>query len=103
VRAAEAGQRNGEAAGVHGSEGAFDPEATRAALAGFPRPVLVLAGETDVAGPPRAMGEYAGLFGEAELVCRPGRRTFRGWTMRGGSWGWWRVFCAAESGIVGGV
>ncbi|WP_329332653.1 alpha/beta hydrolase [Streptomyces sp. NBC_00663] len=76
VRAAEAEQRNDEAAGAYGSEGAFDPGATRAALARFAGAVLVLAGETDVAGPPRAMAEYARLFGEAELVVQAGAAHF---------------------------
>ncbi|WP_405649886.1 alpha/beta fold hydrolase [Streptomyces sp. NBC_00019] len=70
VRAAEDEQRNDEAAAAYGSEGAFDPEATRAALAGFAGRVLVLAGEVDVAGPRRAMAEYAGLFPEAESVVQ---------------------------------
>ncbi|MCX5330140.1 alpha/beta fold hydrolase [Streptomyces sp. NBC_00140] len=76
VRAAEDEQRNDEAAAVYGSEGAFDPEATRAALAGFAGRVLVLAGEVDVAGPRRAMAEYAGLFPEAESVVQEGAAHF---------------------------
>jgi pimeloyl-ACP methyl ester carboxylesterase len=76
VRAAEDQQRNDEAAAVYGSEGAFDPEATRAALAGFAGRVLVLAGEVDVAGPPRALAEYAGLFPEAESVVQEGAAHF---------------------------
>jgi pimeloyl-ACP methyl ester carboxylesterase len=76
VRAAEAEQRNGEAAGVYGSAGAFDPEATRAALAEFAGRVLVLAGEVDVAAPPRAMEEYAGLFGKAESAVQAGAAHF---------------------------
>ncbi|MFJ2240589.1 alpha/beta fold hydrolase [Streptomyces sp. NPDC087859] len=75
-RAAEDEQRNDEAAAVYGSEGAFDPEATRAALAGFAGRVLVLAGEVDVAGPRRAMAEYAGLFPEAESVVQDGTAHF---------------------------
>lgn len=76
VRAAEDKQRNDEAAAVYGSEGAFDPEATRAALAGFAGRVLVLAGELDVAGPRRAMAEYAGLFPQAESVVQEGAAHF---------------------------
>lgn len=76
VRAAEDQQRNDEAAALYGSEGAFDPEATRAALAGFAGRVLVLAGEVDVAGPRRAMAEYAGLFPEAESVVQEGAAHF---------------------------
>lgn len=76
VRAAEDQQRNDEAAAVYGSEGAFDAEATRAALAGFAGRVLVLAGEVDVAGPPRALAEYAGIFPEAESVVQDGAAHF---------------------------
>ncbi|MFJ1865193.1 alpha/beta fold hydrolase [Streptomyces sp. NPDC088097] len=71
-QAASAGQRNQEAAGAYGSEGAFDPEATRAALATLEVPVLLLAGEVDVSAPPRAMATYAGLFPHAELLVQPG-------------------------------
>jgi pimeloyl-ACP methyl ester carboxylesterase len=76
VREAEEKQRNDEAAAVYGSEGAFDPAATRAALAAFAAPVLVLAGEADVAAPPRAVAEYAGLFPNAQLVVQPGAAHF---------------------------
>ncbi|MEV3967793.1 alpha/beta hydrolase [Streptomyces sp. NPDC050698] len=67
-RAAEQEQRNGEAAALYASEGAFDPGATRAALAASPSSVLVVAGEYDIAAPVRVMKEYAGLFRRAELV-----------------------------------
>jgi pimeloyl-ACP methyl ester carboxylesterase len=76
VREAEEKQRNDEAAAVYGSEGAFDPAATRATLTGFAAPVLVLAGEVDVAAPARAVAEYAGLFPDAELVVQPGAAHF---------------------------
>ncbi|MBH5334179.1 alpha/beta hydrolase [Streptomyces pactum] len=75
-RAAEDIQRNGEAAAVFGSEGAFDPDATRAALSRFRAPVLVLAGEADVSAPPPAMAELAGLFPDARLVVQPGAGHF---------------------------
>ncbi|OUC89008.1 alpha/beta fold hydrolase [Streptomyces swartbergensis] len=75
-RAAEQRQRNDEAAARYASEGAFDPDATRSALAAFPSPVLVLAGEYDVAGPARVMKEYAGLFPSAELVVQSGAGHF---------------------------
>lgn len=68
-RAAEQ-QRNDEAAALYASEGAFDPEAQRAALAAFTAPVLVLAGEYDVAAPVRVMKEYAGLLPRAEPVVQ---------------------------------
>ncbi|WP_411149946.1 alpha/beta fold hydrolase [Streptomyces sp. A30] len=76
VREAEAKQRNDEAAAVYGAAGAFDQAATRAALAGFAAPVLVLAGEVDVAAPARAVAEYAGLFPDGELVVQPGAAHF---------------------------
>ncbi|MCK8432730.1 alpha/beta hydrolase [Streptomyces sp. D2-8] len=69
-RVAEQRQRNDEAAALYASEGAFEPEGTRAALAAFTAPVLVLAGEYDVAAPVRVMKEYAGLFPHAELVVQ---------------------------------
>ncbi|MFE7838659.1 alpha/beta fold hydrolase [Streptomyces sp. NPDC057474] len=70
--AAGAEQRNPEAAGVFGGEGAFDPEGTRAALRRFEEPVLVLAGEVDLNSPPGAMDEYAALFPDAGFVVQPG-------------------------------
>ncbi|KOG42894.1 alpha/beta fold hydrolase [Streptomyces resistomycificus] len=76
AREAEQRQRNDEAAAVYGSEGAFSPAATRAALGRFAAPVLVMAGEVDVAAPPRAVAEYAGLFPNAELVVQPGAAHF---------------------------
>jgi pimeloyl-ACP methyl ester carboxylesterase len=68
----DAAQKNSEGAAVYGSDGAYDAEATRAALARLPAPVLVLAGEVDLNSPPPATTEYAGLFPQAELVVQPG-------------------------------
>lgn len=70
--AADAEERNGDAAPVYASEGAFDPDATRAALARLTAPVLVLAGEVDLNSPPPAMAEYAELFPQGRLVIQPG-------------------------------
>lgn len=53
------------------AEGAFDPPATRAALARLPAPVLIVAGELDIAGPPRILAEYPALFPNARLVVQP--------------------------------
>ncbi|WP_406404625.1 alpha/beta hydrolase [Streptomyces sp. NBC_00879] len=75
-QAAEAGQKNMEAAAAFSAEGAYDPEATRAALARFEAPVLLLAGEGDLNSPPPAMAEFAGLFPNAELVVQPGAGHF---------------------------
>ncbi|MFC5635719.1 alpha/beta fold hydrolase [Streptomyces bullii] len=76
VHEAEAKQRNDEAAAVYVSDGAFTPDATRAALAALAAPVLVLAGAYDVAAPARVMTEYAALFPRAELVVQPGAGHF---------------------------
>lgn len=75
-RAAEDRQKNAGAAAVFGAEGAFDPDATRAALARFASPVLVLAGEVDLNSPPGAMSELAELFPHAEMVIQPGAGHF---------------------------
>jgi pimeloyl-ACP methyl ester carboxylesterase len=70
--AQEAGQKNEEAAAIYYSAGTPAPEETRAALAQLPAPVLVLAGEYDVALPPSCAAEYARLFRQAELAVQPG-------------------------------
>jgi pimeloyl-ACP methyl ester carboxylesterase len=57
---------------VFGAEGAYDPEATRAVLARFQAPVLLLAGEADLGAPPSVIGQYAGLFPNGTLVVQPG-------------------------------
>lgn len=68
----EDGRRNDEAAAGYYADGAVDPAATRAALARLDAPVLVVAGEYDVALPPARAAEYAGLFGRAGSVVLPG-------------------------------
>lgn len=60
------------AAAAYGSHGAFDPPATRAALAAFDRPALLVAGELDLNSPPAAVTEYAALFPDARLTVLPG-------------------------------
>jgi proline iminopeptidase len=74
--AADEEQVNQEAAAVFGGPGAFAPEATRAGLAAFPSPVLVLVGEVDMNTPPRLAAEVAGLFPDARLVVQPGAGHF---------------------------
>ncbi|MGW1531505.1 alpha/beta fold hydrolase [Streptomyces aureus] len=74
-RDAEDAHRNQEAA-ARFSDGAFDPDATRAALARLASPVLVLAGELDLNSPAPAMAEVAALFPHAELVVQPGAGHF---------------------------
>jgi pimeloyl-ACP methyl ester carboxylesterase len=71
-QAREASQTNADAAAVYYSAGALDPEATSACLARLRAPVLVVAGEYDVALPPRCAAEYAGMFSQAELAVQPG-------------------------------
>jgi proline iminopeptidase len=61
------------------AEGAFDPPATRAALAGLTAPVLVYAGELDAAAPPGLLAGVAGpggLFPRWELTVQPGAGHF---------------------------
>jgi len=70
--AAGEAQTSGDAAQVFAAEGAFDPAATRAALAAFGSPVLVLAGGLDLQRPPRVVAELAALFSAAQLVVQPG-------------------------------
>lgn len=71
-RASEEAQWNAAAAEVFGAEGAFDPGATRAGIAALDAPVLVLAGEFDLASPPQVVARFAALFPSAELVVQPG-------------------------------
>ena len=63
---------NGEAVALFASEGAFQPEATRAALDAWKVPVLLLAGEFDLNSPPRSTAEFAELFPDASVVVQPG-------------------------------
>ncbi|WP_328869199.1 alpha/beta hydrolase [Streptomyces sp. NBC_00287] len=63
---------NDEAAEVYGSEGAYDPPATRAALARLTAPVLVLAGELDGAPNPELARRTMDVFPYAELAVQPG-------------------------------
>jgi pimeloyl-ACP methyl ester carboxylesterase len=70
--AREASQKNADAAAVYYSAGALDPEATRTSLSRLRSPVLLVAGEYDVALPPKCAAEYAGLFRQAELAMQPG-------------------------------
>jgi proline iminopeptidase len=79
VRAYEAWmneRRDDALAMAWGAEGAFDPEATRAALSAHAGPVLVLAGAQDSGNPPKVMAEVAALFPHAELVVQEGAGHF---------------------------
>jgi pimeloyl-ACP methyl ester carboxylesterase len=70
--AQEATQRNDEAAAGYYAPGALDLDATRAALAQLAAPVLLVAGEYDVALPPACAAGYARLLPRAELAVQPG-------------------------------
>jgi pimeloyl-ACP methyl ester carboxylesterase len=63
---------NDEAADVYGSAGAYDPPATREALARLSRPVLVLAGEVDNGPRPELARRAADVFPDVELAVQPG-------------------------------
>ncbi|WP_370423735.1 alpha/beta fold hydrolase [Streptomyces sp. QH1-20] len=63
---------NMEAVALFAAEGAFAPEATRAALAACEVPALLLAGEFDLNSPPQSVAEFAGLFSDATLAVQPG-------------------------------
>lgn len=65
-------QKNSDAAAIYYSDGALAPEATRSAVAHLPAPTLLVAGEYDVALPPKCATEYASLFRPAELAVQPG-------------------------------
>jgi pimeloyl-ACP methyl ester carboxylesterase len=54
------------------SAGAFDPPATRAALAKVTAPVLIYAGELDYTPPPQVAARAVALFPAAELTVHPG-------------------------------
>ena len=70
--AQEASQKNPDWAAVYYSAGALDPAATRSALARLRARVLLIAGEYDVALPPKCAADYAGVFGQAKLAVQPG-------------------------------
>jgi len=70
--AADEEQTNQAAASGFVAEGAFDPAATRAALAMFSAPVLVLAGGVDLSRPPAVLAECAKLFPAGHLVIQSG-------------------------------
>ncbi|MCM1965221.1 alpha/beta fold hydrolase [Streptomyces sp. G1] len=63
---------NREAVAHFGADGAFAPGATRAALAAFGAPVLLLTGEFDLNSPPRSTAELAALFPDATLSVQAG-------------------------------
>ncbi|MFE9438327.1 alpha/beta fold hydrolase [Streptomyces sp. NPDC006602] len=64
-------ETNDDAADGYGSEGAYDPPATRAALSRLTAPVLVLAGELDGGPRPDLARRSAEVFPNAEFVVQP--------------------------------
>lgn len=75
-QAAQHGRRNEHAAAIFSAESAFDPDATRSALAAFDAPVLLLAGEVDLNTPPSLAADLACLFQHATFVLQPGAGHF---------------------------
>jgi pimeloyl-ACP methyl ester carboxylesterase len=72
--------KNEDAAAVYYSDGALAPEPTRAALAELSAQILLVAGEYDVALPPKRAAEYAGLFRQAarlEVLAGGGHEPWR--------------------------
>ncbi len=68
----EEDETNDDAVDVYGADGAYDPAATRAALARVAAPVLVLAGEADGGPSPALARRTAEAFPKAELAVQPG-------------------------------
>ena len=74
--AAQDGRRNDEAAAAFSAEGAFSPDETRAALAKFDAPVLLIAGELDMSIPAPVVAAFADLFPNAGLHVQSGAGHF---------------------------
>lgn len=74
--ASEVAQTNEEAAEGYASTGAFDPAATRAAIAALDARVLVLAGELDSGPLPRVAAEITELLPNAEPAVQAGAGHF---------------------------
>ncbi|MEW2609975.1 alpha/beta hydrolase [Streptomyces sp. NPDC047880] len=67
----EEAETNDAAADAYGAEGAYDPEATRSALARVTARVLVLAGGADGGPVPALARRVADVFPKAEFVVQP--------------------------------
>ncbi|MBB6420340.1 alpha/beta fold hydrolase [Streptomyces sp. AK010] len=65
-------ETNDDAAEVYGGNGAYDPAATRSALARVRTPVLVLAGEVDGGPSPALARQAADAFPAVEFAVQPG-------------------------------
>ena len=73
--AREASQKNADAAAVHYSAGALDPQATRTSLSRLRSPVLLVAGEYDVALPPKFAARVCRSVPSGRVGRAAGRRT----------------------------
>jgi pimeloyl-ACP methyl ester carboxylesterase len=76
ARALDDHPRNPEAAREFYADGAFDPQKVREKLETLDVPTLLIAGEVDVALPPKRAREYADLFPRARLVVQSGAGHF---------------------------
>jgi len=76
ARALDDHPRNPEAAREYYAEGAFDPREVREKLGNLDVPTLLVAGEYDVALPPKRAQEFVDLFPRATLVVQPGAGHF---------------------------
>lgn len=70
--AQEASQQDADAAAAYYATDALTPHATRSAPADVTAPVLLVAGEYDVALPPRCATNYAGMFPDGRTVVLRG-------------------------------
>ncbi|MFI2721636.1 alpha/beta fold hydrolase [Streptomyces collinus] len=68
----EEAETNDDAAEVYGADGAYEPDATRGALARVRTPVLVLAGGVDGGPSPALARQSAQAFPAAEFAVQPG-------------------------------
>lgn len=68
----EEAETNDDAAEVYGADGAYEPDATRGALARVRTPVLVLAGGVDGGPSPALARQAAQAFWAAEFAVQPG-------------------------------
>jgi proline iminopeptidase len=76
AHAMTASGHGGPARAVFYAEGAFDPPATRAGLARLTVPVLLYAGDVDVASPPELLAQAAALFPGWDFTVQPGAGHF---------------------------
>ncbi|MFE8991670.1 alpha/beta fold hydrolase [Streptomyces collinus] len=68
----EEAETNDDAAEVYGADGAYEPDATRKALARVRTPVLLLAGGVDGGPSPELARQAAQAFPAAEFAVQPG-------------------------------